>query len=115
MVALRGKEIDAYLARPDSGRPIILLYGPDAGLVRERAEALLASAVDDPKDPFSLVRLDGDDLAAEPSRLVEEAMTIPLFGGRRAIRVRAGSRSFAGGIDALADSPIRDCRIVIEA
>ena len=42
-------------------------------------------------------------------------MTIPLFGGRRAIRVRAGSRSFASGIDTLADSPLKDCRIVIEA
>src|ERR1700712_5624017 len=115
MVALRGKEIDAFLARPDSGRPIILLYGPDAGLVRERAEALLASAVDDPNDPFSLVRLDGDDLSAGPSRLVDEAMTVPLFGGRRAIRVRAGSRSFASGIDTLAGSPLKDCRIVIEA
>jgi DNA polymerase III subunit delta len=115
MVALRGKEIDAFLARPDPGRPIILLYGPDAGLVRERAEALLASAVDDPADPFSLVRLDGDELSAEPSRLVDEALTIPLFGGRRAIRVRAGSRNFAGGIDALAETPLKDCRIVIEA
>src|SRR5579871_298379 len=115
MVALRGKEIDAYLARPDPTRPIILLYGPDAGLVRERAEALLASAVDDPSDPFSLVRLDGDELSAEPSRLVDEALTIPLFGGRRAIRVRAGSRSFAGGVDALAEVPLKDCRIVIEA
>jgi DNA polymerase-3 subunit delta len=115
MVALRGKDVDSFLARPDPGRPIILLYGPDAGLVRERADALMASAVDDPNDPFSLVRLDGDDLAAEPSRLVDEAMTVPLFGGRRAIRVKAGSRSFAGGIDALADSAVRDCRIVIEA
>jgi DNA polymerase III subunit delta len=115
VVALRGKEIDAFLARPDPGRPIVLLYGPDAGLVRERAEALLASAVDDPNDPFSLVRLDGDELSAEPSRLVDEAMTVPLFGGRRAIRVRAGSRSFASGIDTLADSPLKDCRIVIEA
>src|SRR4051812_10011693 len=115
MVALRGKEIDAFLARPDPGRPIILLYGPDAGLVRERAEALLASAVDDPNDPFSLVKLDGDELSAEPSRLVDEAMTVPLFGGRRAIRVRAGSRSFASGVDTLAETPIRDCRIVIEA
>jgi DNA polymerase-3 subunit delta len=115
MVALRGKEIDAYLARPDPGRPIILLYGPDAGLVRERAKALLASAVDDPADPFSLVRLDGDELSAEPSRLVDEALTIPLFGGRRAIRVRAGSRSFAAGVDALAEVTLRDCRIVIEA
>jgi DNA polymerase III subunit delta len=115
LVALRGKEIDAFLARPDSGRPIILLYGPDAGLVRERADALLASAVDDPNDPFSMVRLDGDELSAEPSRLVDEAMTVPLFGGRRAIRVRAGSRSFAGGIDTLAEMPLKDCRIVIEA
>src|SRR6187549_2284897 len=115
MVALRGKEIDAFLARPDPARPIILLYGPDAGLVRERADALLASAVDDPNDPFSLVRLDGDELSAEPSRLVDEAMTIPMFGGRRAMRVRAGSRSFASGVDTLADSPLKDCRIVIEA
>ena len=115
MVALRGKDIDAFLARPDPGRPIILLYGPDAGLVRERADALMASAVDDPNDPFSLVRLDGDELSAEPSRLVDEAMTVPLFGGRRAIRVRAGSRNFASGVDTLADSATKDCRIVIEA
>jgi DNA polymerase-3 subunit delta len=115
LVALRGKDIDSFLARPDPGRPIILLYGPDAGLVRERADALMASAVDDPNDPFSLVRLDGDELAAEPSRLVDEAMTVPLFGGRRAIRVRAGSRSFAAGVDTLADMSVKDCRIVIEA
>jgi DNA polymerase-3 subunit delta len=75
----------------------------------------MASAVDDPNDPFSLVRLDGDELAAEPSRLVDEAMTVPLFGGRRAIRVRAGSRNFASGVDTLADSAVKDCRIVIEA
>ena len=61
MVALRGKDINSFLARPDPARPIILLYGPDAGLIRERADALMASAVDDPNDPFSLVRLSGDE------------------------------------------------------
>lgn len=115
MVALRGRDIDSFLSRPDAGHPIILLYGPDAGLVRERADALIASAVDDPNDPFALVKLDGDELAAEPSRLVDEAMTVPLFGGRRAIRVRAGSRSFAAGVDTLDGMSVRDCRIVIEA
>src|SRR5258708_25502107 len=114
VVALRGKEIDAFLARPDPGRPIILLYGPDSGLVRERADALLASAVDDPNDPFSLVRLDGDELSAEPSRLVDEAMTVPLFGGRRAIRVRAGSRRFASGVDTPTETALEDCPGVIE-
>lgn len=115
MTALRGKEIDSFLARPDPARPVILLYGPDAGLVRERADALMASAVDDPSDPFSVVRMDGDELAAEPSRLIDEAMTVPLFGGRRAIRIRAGTRNFASSIDTLAQMELRDCRIVIEA
>src|SRR6516165_83126 len=115
MTALKGKDIDSFLARPDPARPIILLYGPDAGLVRERADALVSSAVDDPHDPFSLVKLDGDELSAEPSRLVDEAMTVPLFGGRRAIRIRAGSRSFASGVDTLAEMSVKDCRIVIEA
>src|ERR1700758_2303464 len=115
MVALRGKHIESFLARPDPARPIILLYGPDAGLVRERADALLKSAVDDVDDPFSMVKLDGDELSAEPSRLVDEALTVPLFGGRRAIRVRAGSRSFASGVETLAEVSLKDCRIVIEA
>jgi len=115
VVALRGRDVDIFLKAPDPARPIVLLYGPDAGLVRERADALAAAAVDDPADPFSLVRMDGDELAAEPSRLVEEAMTIPMFGGRRAIRVRAGSRNFASGVETLGEMQLKDCRIVIEA
>ncbi len=115
MVALSTREIDSFIAKPDANRPIILVFGADAGLVRERADALIASAVDDVNDPFSLVRLDGDELANEPSRLVDEAMTIPLFGGRRAIRVKAGGRSFASGVETLLADPPPSCRIVIEA
>ena len=93
----------------------MLVFGPDAGLVRERAEALIAPSVDDPRDPFSLVRLDGDELAGDPTRLVEEANTIPLFGGRRAVWVKAGRRNIAPAVEALIASPPPDCRVVIEA
>lgn len=113
MVALKGSDIDKFLARPQ--RPIVLIFGPDAGLVRERAEALVRMLVDDPKDPFQLARLEGDDLASEPSRLVEEANTIPLFGGRRAVWVKAGARNFASAVEALIAAPAPDCRVVIEA
>jgi DNA polymerase-3 subunit delta len=113
MVALKGSDIDKFLARPQ--RSIVLVFGPDAGLVRERAEALIRMSVDDPKDPFQLARLEGDDLASEPSRLVEEANTIPLFGGRRAVWVKAGARNFAAAVEALIAAPAPDCRVVIEA
>jgi DNA polymerase-3 subunit delta len=116
MVALKSADIDSFVARPDPKRPIVLVFGPDAGLVRERVDALIKSAVDDPADPFALARLDGDALADEPSRLVEEAHTIPLFGGRRAVWVKAGGRNFAEGVETLlAAPPAADCRVVIEA
>jgi len=62
-----------------------------------------------------LVRLDGDELAADPARLIDEAGTMPLFGGRRGIWVKAGSRDFSGAVETLAQMPLRDCRVVIEA
>ena len=115
MVAVKPFEVDKFVARPDPARPIVLVFGPDAGLVRERAEALVRASVDDPKDPFQLARLEGDDLAGEPTRLVEEANTIPLFGGRRAVWVKAGGRNFAPALEAVIASPSPDCRVVIEA
>src|SRR6185295_3852014 len=102
MVALKAPQVDAFVAKPNPAQPVVLIYGPDSGLVRERAEALIRAAVDDINDPFSLARLDGDALSAEPSRLVEEANTIPLFGGKRAVWVKAGQRaSIAPAVEAL--------------
>jgi DNA polymerase III subunit delta len=115
MVAIKNNDVDAFIARPPAARPVVLVFGPDAGLVHERAEKLINASVDDPKDPFSLVRLEGDALSAEPSRLVEEAHTVPLFGGRRAVWIKAGGKNFVTAVEAVVASPPADCRIVIEA
>jgi len=115
MVALKTAEIESFVAKPGDRQPIVLVYGPDAGLVRERAEKIVAASVEDMRDPFALVRLDGDALASEPARLIEEAHTVPLFGGRRAVWVKAGPRNFAPAVEAVVAAPPGDCRIVIEA
>ena len=115
MVALKGAAIETYLKRPDPARPIALLFGPDAGLVSERAQALIAASVTDVNDPFGLVRLEGDELAADPARLVDEALTVSLFGGRRGIWVKTGSRDCVRAVEALLRVELRDCQIVIEA
>ena len=76
MVAIKPSDVDAFVARPDPARPIVLVYGADAGLVAERGAALIRACVDDINDPFALARLEAEDLSANPSRLVEEALTI---------------------------------------
>src|SRR5579864_8959782 len=115
MVAIKPSDVDKFVARPDPARPVVLVFGPDAGLVSERVNALIKGAVDDPNDPFALARLEGDALSAEPSRLVEEAQTIPLFGGKRAVWVKAGSRNIAPSVEALLALRDNECRVVIEA
>ena len=115
MTALKAAQVDAFVAKPNPAQPVVLVYGADAGLVRERAEALVRASVDDLNDPFSLVRLEGDQVASEPSRLVEEANTIPLFGGRRAVWVKAGARNLAPAVEILLGAAPKECRVVIEA
>ena len=115
MTALKAAQVDAFVAKPNPAQPVVLVYGADAGLVRERAEALVRASVDDLNDPFSLVRLEGDLVASEPARLVEEANTIPLFGGKRAVWVKAGARNFAPAVEVLLGAAPKECRVVIEA
>ena len=59
MVAVKNTEVDAFIARLDPARPVILVFGPDAGLISERVNAIVKASVDDLNDPFSLVRLGG--------------------------------------------------------
>jgi DNA polymerase-3 subunit delta len=115
MVALKTSEADSFVARPDPARAVVLVFGPDAGLVSERVDAIVRASVDDANDPFSYVRLDGDAIASDPARLVDEATTVPLFGSRRAIRLRAGNRNIVPSVEAVLGAPVKDCRIVIEA
>lgn len=116
MVAVKSGAVDAFVARPDPAKPIVLVFGPDSGLVSERVNALVKAAVDDPNDPFALARLESDDLAANPARLAEEAQTIPLFGGRRAVWLKAfGRNNIVPAVEAVLGLPNAECRVIIEA
>lgn len=111
-----GRGIAAFLRKPDPAARAILLYGPDQGLVRERAEAMVRAVVPDAKDPFRLASLSGTDLVEDPARLADEAAAIPFFGGRRAVRVTAaGDRSVGAIENFLGAPPAGDALVVIEA
>lgn len=115
MTIVKATEADAFVARQSPSPPVVLIFGPDAGLVSERAEACIHASVDDPRDALAVTKLPGDEIASSPGRLADEAHAIPMFGGRRAVWVRAGTRSIVPAIEAVLAEPPRECRIVIEA
>ena len=115
MVAIRSNDADRIINNPPPGVFLYLVFGPDAGLVAERARTILSRAVDDPKDGFQLVRLDGDDVASDPLKLADEANAVPMFGGRKAIGVEATAKSLLPALEPLLKAPPRDCVVVVEA
>jgi DNA polymerase-3 subunit delta len=99
-VKIAPSRLAAFLRRPDPEIRAILFYGPDAGLVRERADAVARTVCADLADPFRIAELTGAVLAADPARLFDEAAQLSLVGGRRVVRVKGAAdtlgRLFAG-------------------
>lgn len=115
MVAARAQEADRLVARPPQDVAFYLVYGPDTGLVSERARAI-ASAFSEPGDPFALVRIEGSELTANPTRLADEAYAVSMFSSRRAILLRDGGRAdLANRFRSLFKEPPPDTAIIVEA
>ncbi|WP_378946438.1 DNA polymerase III subunit delta [Mesorhizobium sp. ANAO-SY3R2] len=117
MAQKKAHEVESWLARPAAEAVIVLLYGPDRGLVSERATAFAAKTGLTLDDPFSVVKIDAADVERDSGRLIDEARTVPMFAPRRLIWVRnAGAqKSLAEDVKALAADPPRDAIILIEA
>jgi DNA polymerase-3 subunit delta len=101
---LAGKAIERFLASPDPAVVAVVVYGPDEGLVRERAEHLVALAAEDPKDPFRVAELAAAAIEADPARLADEADQLPMTGGRRVVRLREAGDALARPLMAWLDA-----------
>ncbi|MGH6859995.1 MAG: DNA polymerase III subunit delta [Phyllobacterium sp.] len=117
MAQKKAHEVDSFLKRLDRSYPIVLIYGPDKGLVSERADLFITLTGLAKDDPFAVIRLDADLVQAEPGRLSDEANTISMFGGERLIWVRnAGAqKGLVSAISHLAKDPPAATFILVEA
>lgn len=116
MAKLKAHEVDTYLSRPLVHR-IILIYGPDRGLVSERAKAVAAATKVPLDDPFSVIKLDAASIHSDPARLADEALTVSMFGGDRLVWVKdAGNeKGLLDALKPLAAHPAEAVTILIEA
>ncbi|RMD61635.1 MAG: DNA polymerase III subunit delta [Alphaproteobacteria bacterium] len=98
---LAPRDIERFVHAPDPAIVAVLVHGPDEGLVRERAAALVRAVAGTLDDPFRITELSAADLRADPARLTDEAATLSFGGGRRVVRVREAGDSLATAFRAL--------------
>ncbi|NQU56754.1 MAG: DNA polymerase III subunit delta [Rhodospirillales bacterium] len=113
---ITGARQDSFIRAPDPAMACVLLYGPDRGLISERALTLTKTVVDAPDDPFRVVEMTGAGLKTDPARLLDEAQAMAFGGGRRLIRLRdvsdAASKILSEYLGIAATS---DALVIVEA
>ena len=113
---ITGAKVEGFLRAPDATARAILVFGPDEGLVRERAVRLAKTVLDDLNDPFRVVELTGADLKSDPARVADEAASMAFGGGKRVVRIRQASDACAPAMSSFLelDTPA-DALVVLDA
>ena len=116
MAQRKAHEVDRFLQKPEPQFKTILIYGPNTGLVSERARAFAKNSGVDLEDPFSLIKLDADTAAGNPNKIAEDAHTIGMFGGSRLIWISGSTlKNLAKSIAPVLSTPPEDAWVLIEA
>lgn len=105
---------DAFSGNPPADMRAILYYGPDSGMVRERALNSARAVATDLSDPFSVVEFGAEALRDDPARLADEAAAMSLAGGRRLVRLRNADDGAATAMEN-ALSLSWDALVIVEA
>lgn len=112
MTALKAHEVERFLQRPSLAAGVYLVYGPDAGLVRETAQEVARGFA--AGEEASTTTLDAAEVDGDPGRLLVEARTASLFGEKRILRVRGAGKAQVLAVTELLEDPA-GAAIIFEA
>lgn len=115
MVSVKAQNVGSFLSSANKASGPVLLYGPDAGLVSERAIRLAQRLAQAENPPGEIVRVDDSDLEQNPDHLDVELLTVPMFGGRKIVRAIAGRRVNTALLKPLVDGSPLAGSLIVEA
>lgn len=112
---LTWKQIEPFVKSPDPKARVILIYGPDNGLMKERAATIGKTIISDLNDPFNAVTLSSDKVLEDPAILNDEAHAISMMGGARLIRITDGADKLTPGLKLYLQEPNAENLLIVEA
>lgn len=109
------KNIENFLRNLDPEICAVLVYGPDAGLVGERAVLAAHSVVNDLSDPFLVSEFTESELLLDQARLADEAAALTLTGDRRVVRIRDATDSMTAIVEMHLTKGVGEALIVLRS
>ncbi|MCQ1852156.1 DNA polymerase III subunit delta [Neorhizobium galegae] len=117
MAEVKSHEFDRFVEKSSDLYKIFVIYGPDRGLVSERAALIAGKTGVSQDDPFAMLKLDVSDLQGDPGRLLDEVNSLGLFGGSKLVWLRgaANEKPLLDAMQALVDGPPPANILIVEA
>ncbi|WP_105422141.1 DNA polymerase III subunit delta [Neorhizobium sp. T25_27] len=117
MAEVKSHEFDRFAEKSAELYKIFVIYGPDRGLVSERAALIAGKTGISQDDPFAMLKLDVSDLQGDPGRLLDEVNSMGLFGGSKLVWLRgaANEKPLLDAMQVLADGPAPVNILIVEA
>lgn len=84
---IAANQADRFISKLDPNLKAVLIYGPDHGLVMERAEVVAKQVVEDVNDPFLVSTMSAETIKEDPANLNDELNALSMMGGRRLVRI----------------------------
>jgi DNA polymerase III subunit delta len=112
---LTWRQIEPFLKKPDPAARVVLVYGPDGGLARERVKLIGLTVVQDINDPFNVAVLSADAVISDPARLNDEAHAISMMGGNRLVRIEGAGDKITTVLKDYLKNPSPHTLVLVEA
>lgn len=109
------KQIEPFVKSPDPQARVILVYGPDQGLMKERSKIMAKTIVSDLNDPFNVATMPSGKVLDDQAAFYDEASAQSLMGGNRLIVIKDGTDSLNIIIKDYLESPSQHTLVIIEA
>ena len=115
MTAIKPAGLDSFLRKPDPAIGAVLIYGEEGDAVRELASRAVKKVAGSLDDPFAVVTLLEQDLSGDAARLADEVQSISMFGGQKAIWVKAAGDSLLKAVAPVLEGKVSGNLVVAEA
>ncbi|MBT4890573.1 MAG: hypothetical protein HON65_13580, partial [Rhodospirillales bacterium] len=116
MVKLSGQQGERWVHQPNPDHWAVLLYGPNRGLVRDRAKTISSLLTDGHlDDPFLVANLDETAVKADPGVLATEAFSQALTGGAKIVRVSGATDKIVSELDDILKSNSKSNMLIVES
>jgi DNA polymerase-3 subunit delta len=107
------RDIKGFLAKPDRDACAILLYGPDAGLARERSQDVVKYLLGPSPDAMSILDVSEARLLADPAMLADELSAASFLADKRVILVRDAGDKFTKIMESVEELLSKDNYVIV--